>query len=94
MAKKSPDLVVDINGFTVRFIRVLRGRTVAGLAANMPGQRGERGCDRSYITHIENGTKTRVSVEFFNALLLDLDIPDHRILLANPHATTAAQVPA
>lgn len=94
MAKTSSGRTVEINGFTLRFIRELRGRTVAKLAANLPGQKGELGCDRSYVTHIENGTKTRVGVEFYNALLLELDIPDHRVLLANPHAVAADRVPA
>lgn len=93
MAKTSADRTVEINGFALRFVRELRARTVVSLAAKLPGQRGELGCDRSYVTHIENGTKTRVGVEFYNALLIELGIPDHRVLLAEPHAKSVGRVP-
>jgi transcriptional regulator with XRE-family HTH domain len=38
--------------------------------------------DRSYITHLENGSKLRVSPEFYAALLRELQIEDYRALLA------------
>lgn len=94
MPRTAPRRTVEIHGFALREIREARGRTVADLAKKLPGQKGELGCDRSYITHIENGTKTRVSAEFYNALLAELAVPDYRTLLANPHATQTEQVPA
>lgn len=93
MPRQTASRTVEINGFALRLIRQARSRTVSDLAARLPGQRPDKGCDRSYITHIENGTKTRVGVEFYNALLAELSIDDYRVLLANPHAI-ADQVPA
>lgn len=75
---------VDVHGYALRVIREARGRTVADLAACLPGRSGKTGVDRSYITHIENGTKCRVSPEFYAALLRELQVADYRALLANP----------
>lgn len=80
---------VEINGFALRVIREQRGRKVAELAEKLAERVGS--CDRSYITHLENGSKTRVGAEFYSALLAELHIEDYRTLLANPHA---AEVPA
>lgn len=91
MPRISTRNTVEVHGFAMKVIRQARRRSVADLAAKMPGQGGELGCDRSYITHIENGTKTRVSAEFYNALIAELDV-EYRALLANPHA--ADRVPA
>ena len=38
--------------------------------------------DRSYIRHLENGSKLRVSPELYTALLRELQIEDYRALLA------------
>lgn len=38
--------------------------------------------DPSYIRHLENGSKLRVSPEFYAALLRELQIEDYRALLA------------
>lgn len=87
MAKNTTTNTVEINGFALRVIRQARGREVADLVAKLD-------CDRSYITHIENGSKQRVGAEFYNKLLAELLIEDYRVLLANPHAAIAAKVPA
>ena len=87
MPRISPRNTVEVHGFAMKVIRQMRGRGVADLASKLPSPRqGREGCDRSYITHIENGTKTRVSAEFYAALLAELQIEDYRTLLANPHA--------
>jgi transcriptional regulator with XRE-family HTH domain len=92
MPRQNTRSSVAINGYALRVIRQARGRSVADLAAKLPSNRPNKvGCDRSYITHIENGTKTEVSAEFYNTLLGELQIEDYRVLLANPHAE---QVPA
>lgn len=67
---------VEIHGFALRVIREARARKVADLADCLS-------VDRSYITHIENGSKRRVSPEFYAALLRELQIEDYRALLAN-----------
>lgn len=67
---------VEVHGFALRVIREARGRKVADLAS-------ELSVNRSYITHIENGTKRRVSPEFYNSLLLALSVDEYRALLAN-----------
>lgn len=71
---------IAINGFAVRVIRERTGIKVSDTAAAM-------GCDRSYITKIENGTSKRVSVDFYRRLLEHLAIEDHRTLLATPVIT-------
>lgn len=73
MAKKAR--IVEIHGYALRVIREARGRKVAEVATAL-------GVDRSYITHIENGTKRNVSPEFYSALLTELVIDDYRALLA------------
>ncbi|WP_372733573.1 helix-turn-helix domain-containing protein [Nocardioides sp.] len=70
------DRAVEVHGFALREIRELRGRKVVDLATALD-------VDRSYITHLENGSKRRVSAEFYNALCAELLIRDSRVLLAN-----------
>lgn len=70
---------VEIHGYALRVIREARGRKVAELAASL-------GIDRSYITHWENGSKTRVSPELYASLLRELLIEDYRALLATAPA--------
>lgn len=69
------DRAVEVHGYALREIRELRGRKVAELAETL-------GVDRSYITHLENGSKRRVSPEFYNALCAELLVRDQRVLLA------------
>jgi transcriptional regulator with XRE-family HTH domain len=71
----SPNRVVEVHGYALRVIRQARGRGVADLAAALD-------VDRSYITHLENGSKLRVSPELYAALLRELQIDDYRALLA------------
>ncbi len=76
MASQHPTkTAVEVHGYALRVIREARSRKVADLA-------GALGVDRSYITHIENGSKRRVSPEFYTALLRELQIEDYRALLA------------
>lgn len=75
MPTKSPRRVVEIHGFALRMAREMRGKKVADLASDLD-------VSRSYLAHIENGTKRRVSVEFYNAVLTELNIDDYRALLA------------
>lgn len=77
--------VVEINGYALRVIRNLRGRKVQDLADALD-------VDRSYITKIELGHSRRVSELFYNRLLTELGIDEHRALLVNPR--TVEQVPA
>lgn len=67
--------IVEVHGYALRVVREARGRKVSDLAAAL-------GVDRSYITHLENGSKRRVSKPFYNALLAELLIEDYRALLA------------
>lgn len=82
MSPRTERSAVEVHGYALRVIREARGRTVADLASTLPGKRGEIGVDRSYITHLENGTKRAVSPEFYAALLKELQIEDYRALLA------------
>ncbi len=66
---------IEVHGYALRMIREARGRKVADLAAGLQ-------VDRSYITHLENGSKRTVGAEFYARLLAELQIRDHRALLA------------
>lgn len=66
---------VEVHGPALRVIREARGRKVADLAEKLD-------VDRSYITHLENGSKRRVSPEFYAQLCAELLIEDQRALLA------------
>jgi transcriptional regulator with XRE-family HTH domain len=70
-----PNHAVEVHGYALRVIRQARGRAVADLATALK-------VDRSYIRHLENGSKLRVSPEFYAALLRELQIEDYRALLA------------
>lgn len=75
MPTKKSRPVVEVHGYALRVIREARGRKPAELAAALR-------VDRSYIVHLETGSKRRVSPEFYAALLTELVIDDHRALLA------------
>lgn len=66
---------IEVHGYALRVIREARGRKVADLAEAL-------GVDRSYITHLENGSKRNVSPEFYASLCTQLLIEDQRALLA------------
>jgi len=66
---------VEVHGPALRVIREARGRRVSELAEKL-------NVDRSYITHLENGSKRRVSPEFYAQLCAELLIEDQRALLA------------
>lgn len=70
---------IDVHGFALREIRESRGRKVADLAAALD-------VDRSYITHLENGSKRRVSPEVFAGICNELTVHDRRALLLDPYA--------
>jgi transcriptional regulator with XRE-family HTH domain len=72
----SSNRVIEVHGYALRVIRQARGRGVADLADALA-------VDRSYIRHLENGSKLRVSPELYAALLRELQIDDYRALLAN-----------
>lgn len=76
MAPRTTKQPVEVHGYALRVIREARGRKVADLAEAL-------GVDRSYITHLERGSKRRVSPEFYGGLCRELLIEDHRALLAN-----------
>ena len=82
MPKTTTRTTVGINGYALRYIRVLSGVTVRELAEKISK-------DRSYIAKIETG-HPRVSPAVFNALLATLSIEDRRVLLASPHTEAAA----
>lgn len=75
MPMRAPEETVDIHGYALREIRVLKGRAVAELAESLD-------CDRSYIARIELGHARRVSRVFYHKLLNELGIKDDRVLLA------------
>ncbi len=77
--------VIEVHGFALRAIREARGRKVADLAEAL-------GVDRSYITHLENGSKRAVSPELYSRLCAELLLDDQRALLA--YAPVREQVPA
>lgn len=73
MSRERP--FVEVHGYALRVIREARGRKPAELAKAL-------NVDRTYLVHLETGTKRRVSPEFYAALLNELVINDHRALLA------------
>lgn len=75
MAPKTTRSPIEVHGYALRVIREARGRKVADLAEAL-------GVDRSYITHLENGSKRSVSPEFYSSLCAQLLIEDQRALLA------------
>ena len=75
MPKKSRS-VIEVHGYALRVIREARGRKVAELADSL-------GVSRSYLAHLENGTKRGVSPELYASLCTELLVEDHRALLAN-----------
>lgn len=81
MRKERP--FIEVHGYALRVIREARGRKPAELAKALH-------VDRSYLAHLEVGTKRRVSPEFYAALLAELAISDHRALLANAPVRDAA----
>lgn len=84
-AKRTTPTTVDINGFALRFIRVLSGVGVRELAEQI-------GKDRTYIAHIEAGRCRRVSPGAYNDILTALHIEDRRVLLASPHCDDSEAV--
>lgn len=74
MRKERP--FVEVHGYALRVIREARGRKPAELAAAL-------NVDRSYLVHLETGSKRRVSPEFYASLLNELSVNDYRALLAN-----------
>lgn len=76
MSRETPSKgVIEVHGYALRVIRQARGRAVGELAAALE-------VDPSYLRHLENGSKLRVSPEFYSALLRELQIEDYRALLA------------
>ena len=74
---------VEVHGYALRMIREARGRKVADLAAGLE-------VDRSYIAHLENGSKRTVGAEFYARLLAELQVQDYRALLATAPRRKAA----
>ncbi len=74
---------VEVHGYALRMIREARGRKVADLAAGLE-------VDRSYIAHLENGSKRTVGAEFYTQLLAELQVRDYRALLATAPRRTSA----
>ena len=72
-ARKRP--TVEIHGYALRVIRERSGIKIADLATSL-------NVTRTYLVHLEVGSKRRVSVDFYVALLSALAIEDYRALLA------------
>ncbi len=73
MPKSRP--FVEVHGYALRVIREARGQKPSELAKAL-------NVDRTYLVHLETGSKRRVSPEFYAALLNELAIQDYRALLA------------
>lgn len=82
MPTNATSSAVEINGFALRLIRKLNGKTPQQLAE-------EIGRDRTYIVKIERG-HPRVSIDTFNSIVKALQIEDDRALRATPHALADA----
>jgi transcriptional regulator with XRE-family HTH domain len=80
--------VVEIHGYALRAVREAHGLSVSALAERL-------GKNRSYIAHLENGTKRNVSRPLYNAILRGFGITDFRALLATapPRSESSAPVP-
>jgi transcriptional regulator with XRE-family HTH domain len=75
MSEAQRSRTVEVHGYALRVIREARGRKVADLADGLD-------VDRSYIAHLENGSKRTVGAVFYARLLVELQIEDYRALLA------------
>lgn len=71
------DTLIAVNGYAVREIRKLVGIPTAQFAR-------EANVDRSYLSRIENGQRTRVNPAVFAAMVRTLGV-DRRALLAQPN---------
>lgn len=83
-----PQPVVEIHGYALRAIREAHGLSVSALAERLSK-------DRSYIAHLENGSKRNVSRPLYKAILRVFGITDFRALLATapPHGEVFEPVP-
>lgn len=84
LAKGKTGTTVEINGYTVRHLRVREGLGVSDLAEAV-------GVKRPYIAKIELGHSIRVSPRVFNEIMRVLAVKDRRVLLANPHSIDALE---
>lgn len=76
------DTHVAINGYALREMRKLAGITTADFIR-------EVSMERSYLSRIENGQRTRVNPRLFANMVSALGV-DRRALLAYPHVTQQA----
>jgi transcriptional regulator with XRE-family HTH domain len=74
---------IEVNGYTLRVIRVLTGIDALPFSEAI-------GVDRSYLNKLENGHKSRVSPGVFDAMCRTLAVQDKRALMANPHGLAEA----
>lgn len=78
LGRQAPrDTLVAVNGYALREIRKLVGIPTAQFAR-------ETKVERSYLSRIENGQRTRVNPAIFAAMVRTLGV-DRRALLAHPH---------
>jgi transcriptional regulator with XRE-family HTH domain len=68
---------VEINGATIRHLRVHNGFGVTALAR-------ELGCSPAYVSRMESGRAKRVSPAMFAKLRAALAVIDPRVLMAKP----------
>lgn len=69
---------IEVNGFAFREIRIRSGIEIAPCAEQI-------GISRSYLAHIELGSRVRVSASVFARMISALHITDRRALLTDPH---------
>lgn len=77
--------VIEVNGFSIREIRVRSGINTAPFAEQV-------GVDRSYLSRLETGARIRVSPAVFAAILDALGIKDRRAILAHPHGANVVEL--
>lgn len=69
---------IEVNGFAFREIRMRSGVEIAPCAEQI-------GISRSYLAHLELGSRVRVRPAVFAGMIRALQISDRRALLADPH---------
>jgi predicted transcriptional regulator len=78
--------VVKVNGYALRLVRTLRGRTIGSLAR-------PSGVSTSFLARVERGVKHGMRRDVFDRIAAELAVQDARALMAEPHREVCA-IPA
>jgi hypothetical protein len=75
-----------VNGYALRLVRELRGRTIGSLAR-------PSGVSTSFLARVERGEKQGVRQDVFDTITGELEVTDARALMAEPHGLCVIPAP-